>query len=137
MKLVLDTNILIAALIRKGVTRELLSHPDMEYLVPEHGLEEVKDNQEEICNKSGLSRTEVEVLLAELITQVTIIPISEITHLEEAKKIMEPIHPEDAIFLALALSTHNEGIWSNDKHFQRQKKVRVWTTEELIRELSD
>lgn len=38
MKLVLDTNILIATLIKDSVTREILTHLEMEYLVPEFAL---------------------------------------------------------------------------------------------------
>jgi len=41
MRLVLDTNILIAALIKDSLTRNILFLPDFEFLVPEYALEEV------------------------------------------------------------------------------------------------
>lgn len=36
MRLVLDTNILIAALIKDSLTRALLLSPDLEFLLPEY-----------------------------------------------------------------------------------------------------
>ncbi len=41
MRLVLDTNILIAALIKDSLTREILLFPGFEFLLPEYALEEI------------------------------------------------------------------------------------------------
>ena len=41
----------------------------------------------------------------------------------------------DFPFLALALSVANNGIWTADKHFERQKKVKIWKTDELVNKL--
>ena len=45
---------------------------------------------------------------------------------------MWAIDIDDAPFVALALSFHHDGIWSNDKDFERQSVVRVWKTDELL-----
>jgi predicted nucleic acid-binding protein len=45
---------------------------------------------------------------------------------------MEDIDEDDTEFLALALSFQNDGIWSEDRDFQRQTAVRVWKTGELL-----
>ena len=50
----------------------------------------------------------------------------------QANEIMKDIDPDDAPFLALALSFDNDGIWTNDKDFERQSVVRVWKTHELL-----
>ncbi len=55
MKLVLDTNILAAALIKDSFTREILLHPMMEYLIPEFALHEIGANKKEFLNKSQIS----------------------------------------------------------------------------------
>ena len=55
-----------------------------------------------------------------------------LSQLPRAEEIMKDIDPDDAPFLALALSFHNDGIWSNDKDFERQSVVRVWKTHELL-----
>lgn len=44
MKLVIDTNILISALIKNSVTRELLLFPTMEFMLPEYALEEIENH---------------------------------------------------------------------------------------------
>ncbi len=41
MRLVLDTNILIAALIKDSLTRKFFFLPDLELLLPEYALEKV------------------------------------------------------------------------------------------------
>ena len=59
----------------------------------------------------------------------------EIQHKEEAQKIMSPIDVKDSIFIAIALSTHNEGIWSEDRHFEQQNRVKVWKTKDILKYL--
>ncbi len=135
MRLVLDTNILIAALIKKSVTREILVHPNMEYFVSEYLFKEVDANKEEILQKSGLTQEEFDTLLDTLKDKLILIPDEEITHKNEAVKIMKAVHINDAIFIAIALSTENDGIWSEDKHFEKQNIIRVWKTKDLIQHL--
>jgi len=50
------------------------------------------------------------------------------------EKIMDKIDPDDTQFIAAALAT-NSDIWSDDTHFTKQNKVKVWTTKELIKSL--
>lgn len=52
--------------------------------------------------------------------------------MKAAFEIMKEIDEKDAPFLALALQL-GLPIWSNDKHFQRQKEVRVYTTRDILR----
>ena len=82
MRLVLDTNILISALIKDSVTREILTHPEMEYLMPEFALQEVEANREEIIQKSHLPIERFQLLLAELKSNLRIVPETDITHRE-------------------------------------------------------
>lgn len=48
--------------------------------------------------------------------------------MEEATKIMGKIDEKDIQFIALSLSIKNDGIWSNDKHFGEQAKIKVHKT---------
>ena len=75
------------------------------------------------------------MLFETLKQRLILIPEQEITHKNEAEQIMKDIDVKDSIFIALALSTPNDDIWSEDKHFKRQEKVRVWKTEELMERL--
>jgi len=50
---------------------------------------------------------------------------------EEANEIMGNIDSDDVLFIATALA-FNCPIWSEDKHFKQQDKVKVFTTKELL-----
>ncbi|MDP3105249.1 MAG: PIN domain-containing protein [Candidatus Methanoperedens sp.] len=52
--------------------------------------------------------------------------------LKHADIIMKDIDPDDAPFLALAIKTKVDGIWSEDKGFQEQNHVKVYTTKQLL-----
>ncbi len=53
-------------------------------------------------------------------------------YLDKADKILGDVHKGDIPFLALALSMSNDGIWSEDKHFEKQDIVKVWKTKEIV-----
>lgn len=66
-------------------------------------------------------------------SRITIYPKDEYAdYYVQAKDIMKDIDPDDAPFLALALKTKVDGIWSEDKGFQQQNHVKVYTTKELL-----
>ena len=48
MKLVLDTNVLILALLKSSATRAILLHPSFEFFLPEFGLEEIRRHKPEL-----------------------------------------------------------------------------------------
>ncbi|MDE1824944.1 MAG: hypothetical protein KGH77_01135 [Candidatus Micrarchaeota archaeon] len=55
--------------------------------------------------------------------------------INEAIQIMQEIDLSDTPFIALALSIKNDGIWSEDKHFARQKEIKVWKTKDLLKHI--
>lgn len=137
MRFVLDTNILIAALVRKSTTRKLLLLPMFEFYIPEYALDEVKKHIPLIVKKSGLSNHELQVLLNLLVENITIVPAENIKpYLNKAMEIIGHIDENDVPFVALALSLPNEGIWTNDTHFNQQKFIKIWTTEALLKAIS-
>ena len=52
MRLVLDTNILIAALIKNSFTRKIFFSSDIEFLLPEYALEEVTRHGKKLARQS-------------------------------------------------------------------------------------
>ena len=62
MKLVVDTSILFAALLKKSAVRELLLNPFFEFYVPEFCIEEVEKHVDEIVDRSGLTVENVYLL---------------------------------------------------------------------------
>ena len=135
MKLIIDTNIFIAALIKDSVTRKVINHQEMEFFVSEFIFEEIEKYYSEIQEKSKLSQEEFGLLFETLKQKLILVSDEEIQHKEEAQKIMSPIDVKDSIFIAIALSTHNEGIWSEDRHFEQQNRVKVWKTKDILKYL--
>lgn len=134
MKLVIDTNVIISALLKNSVTREILLFPSTEFLLPEYALEEVEAHADSISERSGLNKEEIDIVLSVLLENITIIPAAEIKdNLTKAHKIIGRIDPFDIPFVALALSVENDGIWSNDKHFENLKGIKVWKTADLLK----
>lgn len=133
MRLIVDTNILISSLIKDSITREILLLPFMDFYLPEFALEEVEVHKTKIGKLSGLSPDEIDFFLGLLLENISIIPVQAIRpYLKEAERIIGDIDPGDIPFIALALAVDNDGIWSNDKHFKKVKKLKIWKTPELV-----
>jgi len=138
VRLVVDTSILFAALLKRSAVRELLANPLFEFYVPEFCIEEIEKHVDEIADRSGLSVENVYLFLGVLLASVQVVPAERILKkYKEAERIMGKIDRDDVPFVALALSFHNDGIWSEDKHFLRQRKVRVWRTRDLLKLLKE
>ncbi len=133
MNVVVDTNIFISALIKEGFTRKMLVNSKHNFLFPEFEFEEIYNHKQEIIEKSHLSEIELDILLLRLLKHVRIIPTEMIIkYYKDAKEIMKEIDEDDSIFIATAL-TFNCPIWSDDKHFQKQNSIKIYTTKDLFK----
>ena len=75
-------------------------------------------------------------ILEALFTRIRVAQTAEYAEsVNEAYRIMKPIDETDTPFLALGIHL-NSPIWSNDKHFKRQKRVPTYTSRELGQTLS-
>ncbi len=133
MELVIDANVLLAALLKEAITRELLLDARLRLCAPEHLISEtlrhLKTNAP-LRKRIQLSAKDLEELFYLLTQEIETIPKKEfISQMNEAFNVAP--HKEDAPYLALALS-RNIPIWSNDKGIHTQSKVKVYTTKELI-----
>lgn len=138
MKLIVDSSVLIAALMKKSTVRELLLNPLFEFYIPEYCIEEVERHVGEISERSGLSVESAYLLLGVLLASVQVVPAERILKkIKEAEKIMGKIDKGDVPFIALALSFPNDGIWTEDKHFLKQRRVKVWRTRDLLKLLRE
>lgn len=132
MKILLDTNIFMSALIKEGLIRYLIFNSNNEFLFPEYEFQEIKEHHEEIFNKSKLSRDEFLALIRIILGFVKIVPNEKIIKYGKiAKEIMDKIDTEDTPFIASAMAT-NSVIWSDDKHFKKQKEIPTYNTKEIM-----
>ncbi len=132
MKIVIDSNRVIAAMIKEGTTREILLDKNFEFFAPEYIKGEIEKYKEEIMQKASLEQEEFEILLSLVFEYITIIPQSE-SHkfVEELKDEISDL--KDVAYLAVCLSMRADGIWTHDPHFQEQKKCRVYTNVDMLR----
>ena len=122
MKLVVDANILFAALIKEGSTAELLISDKLQLFAPEFLFTEFLKYEKLILRKTGRSNEEFNQFLDLLKEQITIIPRKEIIpFIDKAEKISPD--PKDTIYLALAFALKSN-IWSKNKRLkQGQEKI--------------
>ena len=132
MIIVIDTNVLISALIKDSLTRRIIVGYGMNFVYPEISLHEIRKHEKLIIKKSGLTVDEFHRLLARILDYVVLVPTEVIEeHVREAKSIMCDIDPKDTVFIATALSFENAVIWSEDKDFDKQDKIKVVKTRQL------
>jgi predicted nucleic acid-binding protein len=132
MRLVLDTNILIAALIKDSITRRILLLPGFEFLLPAFALDELAKHRNKIIHSARLKGDELDLLLTLLLTSVTVIPFERLVpYLSEADSLIGAIDPDDVPFVAVALAEEHDGIWSNDRAFEGLPGIHCWTTDRL------
>jgi predicted nucleic acid-binding protein len=136
MKLVVDSNIIFSALIKKSITRDIILSDLFELYAPEHIFNEITKHKELLLRKSKLDGGDFEALL--LLLQKHIHLVIKDKYYEKmtiAEDILRNIDITDSPFLALALAL-NCPIWSNDEHFTKQGKVVVYATKDLTRKIS-
>ncbi len=138
MKLVIDTNIIISAILRDSLTRKILLSPYFDLYTPDHAMSELKKHSDFLAKKTDLDKETIEQIIALIMDSIIIIPSSTFEkYLPIAMDEMKDIDENDSPFIALSLSFLNDGIWSNDRHLQKQKLVRAWTTSEMLMELQN
>ncbi|MEK6829178.1 MAG: PIN domain-containing protein [Nanoarchaeota archaeon] len=131
MKFVVDTNILLSALLKNGLSREILTDFNFRFFTTSFALSEIAKYKEYVCKKSSLTEKQFDSTLKKIFEYVIIIPLDEyVSYTGRAKRLIKD--SDDVPFLACAMAL-NSNIWSNDKHFKEQKKIKIFTTEEFIK----
>lgn len=134
MKLIVDGNVLFSALIKEGVTRKLLSKFEFDLYSPNFILEEFLKHLSELENKTKVDGELLKQKIEELIklASIKVIHSEELKdYISEAEKITPD--PNDILYFALALKL-NCPLWSNDKKLKEQNKIKVYSTEDLIKQ---
>ena len=133
MKLVIDTNRLMAALLKSSVSREIILSEKIEFYSPEYMIKEIEKHRKYLMNKSKLNKEDFNFLLFTLLEKITLVPFEEFKHkYMDAVKIMINIDINDSAFIALGLAMKADGIWTKDKGYYKQKVLTVYSTKELF-----
>ena len=131
MKILIDTNRIIAALSKGGASRDIILDHFFEFVTPEYTVEEIENHKDELIKKTKLSNEEFGSLLALLFERIMIIPESEFK--EILSECRNDISDQDDIpHLAACLATKAEGIWTHDTHFKEQQKAKIFTNIDML-----
>ena len=134
MILVIDTNILLAGLIKNSMVRKIIVESGWEFYYPEMSFHEVRKYKDLVLEKSGMNEEEYAELLNQLLKHITLVPEEQIKpKIEEANKLLGKVDLDDVVFLATAFSIENSKIWSDDPHLEKQNKVRVFKTKHIVK----
>ena len=130
MDVIIDANILFAALIKESITSDLLFKNNLHLYAPEFIFEEFKKYKELIKKKTKRTEEEFYKLLDLFGRRINLIPKEETKQFIKAARIISP-DKKDTAYFALALKLKC-GLWSNDKKLKKQNIVMIYFTEDLI-----
>lgn len=132
MKLIVDANILFAALIRRNDTFLLLFEDSLDLYAPDYLLEELAEHRDEVLAKTNETPERFDLLFSRISSRIHLIPLKSLKAKEEEAARLSP-DADDAPYFALALFLGKEAvIWSNDKRLKTQSQIPVISTAELI-----
>jgi len=133
MKLVVDTNVIISSLLKDSLTRRIITHIDADLYTIRFTQEEIGKHNRELLEKGGFSDVALNFILENIVKRLAIIEDEVIkSKMEEARELMDSIDWKDTPFIAAALAIDAD-IWSDDKHFEKQRKIKVWKTRDLAK----
>jgi predicted nucleic acid-binding protein len=129
MELVVDANILFAALIKDSYTSELMFNDNLKLYAPDFLVTEFMKYEDLILRKTGRSRESFIEIMHCLNAVITTIPEEEILPFFEQAKSISP-DENDIMYFALALKLKC-GIWSNDNRLKHQNLVKIYSTQDV------
>lgn len=137
MRLVLDTNVFLSALLRRSFTRAALVHPRLELIMPEFALAEIARHFPAIAERMGVPADAARLTLELLLGNVRTVPLTEYaSHMRSAEDLVRDVDPDDAPFVALSLASACP-IWTQDKALLDAKDIRTVSTQEVVRLLGE
>ena len=131
MKIVADSNRVIASLLKSSTTREILFNRNFDFVAPEFIKEEIYKYKLEFVKKAKITAEEFDVLLSLFFERIKLIPKNEYRKYIDVLK-NKISDAKDIPYIACCLATKAEGIWSHDPHFLEQDKVKVFTNKDLL-----
>jgi len=131
MKFVLDTNIILSALIKNSLSRKIITNLDFDFFTPSFALSEISKYKGYVCSKAKINEKQFELLFNKIFEYVKIFPLDYYKkHIPQSVRLIQD--KKDAPFLACAIAL-NSFVLSNDMHFKKQTKIKVFTMQEFVR----
>jgi predicted nucleic acid-binding protein len=133
MKLTIDTNRVMAGLLKDSGSRRIILHDSFAFHAPDYIETELLKHRPYLMKKAKISETDFDILMHTLLDKVILVPFEDFEHeYDHAMHIMESIDENDSPFLAVGLALGISGIWTEDQHFLRQDHLKVFTNRDLF-----
>jgi len=136
MLLVVDASILFSFFKKESARRRLikeLRNRGSKLVSPDFAMEELLSDKEKVMEFAGINELGFKFLFSLLERRIEIVPKSEYEEFLFKAREISP-HGRDDPYFALALSL-NSAIWSDERAFKEQLRVKVFSTKELIESL--
>jgi predicted nucleic acid-binding protein len=132
MKLVIDANVVISALIADSKTRELIVTLEPDLLTPAFVYDEIENYEELIVEKSGMESDRVAQFIDLLFQYIKVVPADDFyPSIDSADEAIGDTDPDDVLYLACAVAC-DAAIWSDDSDFNEQDLVETYSTSDVI-----
>ncbi|MEB3861609.1 MAG: PIN domain-containing protein [Desulfurococcales archaeon] len=115
---VIDTNKILASILRPGRVREALFNQPAIIITPREAWAEAERHIEEITARKGIPRERIKGLLEDLKGELITPTGLQDAYIKTAKEIAGEFDSDDWPFIALALQ-YNAPVWTNDREMIR------------------
>jgi putative PIN family toxin of toxin-antitoxin system len=131
MILVVDANILFSALIKDSSTAKLLFEESLNLCTSEFIIQEFFKYEDMILKKTHRTKEQFIQIMHMLKDIITVVPKEEYSDFMSEAESISP-DEKDTLYFALALKFRC-GIWSNDKRLRTQDKIKVYSTNDVMK----
>ena len=132
--IVIDTNKILASILRPGRVREALFNQPAIIITPREAWAEAERHIEEITARKSIPRERIKGLLEDLKGELITPTDLQDAYIKTAKEIAGELDPDDWPFIALALQ-YNAPVWTNDgwmiRHSLEVERFRAVDTRAL------
>ncbi len=133
MRLVIDTNRIMAGLLKDSTSRKIILHRSFSFFAPDYIETELFRHRLYLMKKAKITEQDFDLLMRTLLKRVVLVPFEDFEpEYRRAIQVMEPVDENDAPFLAVGLALGIGHIWTEDRHFLRQDLLKVCSTRDLI-----
>ena len=78
MRLVIDTNVFMAGLLKDSIVRKVLSSENIQFFIPEHALDELEKHKNTLIKKANINVAEFDEMVSLLLENIELVPESKI-----------------------------------------------------------
>ena len=133
MKLVIDTNRIMAGLLKDSTSRKIILNSHFIWYAPDYIETELFRHRKYLMKKAKITESDFNTLLHILLEPITLVTFNDFKQdYSRSIKIMESVDENDAPFLAVGLALKLDGIWTEDRHFLQQDRITVYHTGDLV-----